>query len=151
MPDDQPFYPAVQHIHRNRQAAIAEEGQSGLQGIGLGDLAAANLVEQLLQTEDALAFLLVVRDIVYGKHIDIHADLVALRFLLDHLRPQVNHLGEGVVVVLFPLGIQHPVAPLAIVILLQEPLVVGTEHIDVDVVVPGDIALVAHGPDEGTA
>jgi hypothetical protein len=49
------------------------------------------------------------------------------------------------------LGINDPVKTFVIVIMLQELLVVLARHIDVYIVIPGNVALMTNGADKCTA
>ena len=88
----------------------------------------------------------IVSHIVHWEDVHIDTNLVTLSFLLNHTRTEVYDLCKGVVVMGLCQRIDGPVDAFGIVIALQELLVVLAWHIDVDIVVPWDIALMAHSP-----
>ena len=139
---------ALNLAHTHGPALIDPIGQARLQGIALRDFTTADLIKQLLLLKDTIALLGIVGHIVDWEDVHIDAYLVALGFRFDHARALVDDLGKGIVIMGFRCGIDGAIDAIVVVIGLEELLVVLARHIDVDVVVPGNIALVTHGTNE---
>ena len=139
---------ALYLAHTHGPALIDPVGQARLQGIALRDFATADLIKQLLLLKDTIALLGIVGHIVDREDVHIDAYLVALGFRLDHARALVDHLGKGIVIMGFRRGIDGAIHAIVVVIGLEELLVVLARHVDVDIVVPGNIALVTHGTNQ---
>ena len=103
-----------------------------------------HLVKDVLEKECPFLTAGTIRHIVYGEDVNPDTDMIALYFIFYQIRPAVNDLRKGEIIVLRT----TPVLQLKIrrvLIALQEPFIVGPGHTDVDVVIPGDIALVTYG------
>ena len=133
------------------QRAVAEIGEAGIQRILLGDLATPYLVEQTFALEDSFPFLRVVGHVVDREDVHVNTDFKALCFIFNHQCASIDDFRKRVIIVGLAVGINSLENAIRILIFLQEPLVVGSGHIDVDIIVPGNVALMADGSNEGSA
>jgi hypothetical protein len=90
-----------------------------------------------------LALFHVVRHIIDREDVHIDTNFESLSFVLNHASTQVYNLGKGIIIMWFLCRIQQFILLIALK-LSKEPLVVLARHIDVDIVIPGYIALMAH-------
>jgi hypothetical protein len=91
------------------QTAIAEVCQLGAEIVLMRQLATTNLIEQILQPENALTLLHILRNIVDRKDVHIDPYLIALYLVFHHPRAPVYHFGKGIVIVRLTLRVNHAV------------------------------------------